>query len=330
MLHSAHTGGHDYPNWGDTSDWQTCVDILHGEIPHPLSAFMQTPVGAGFYKLPLSDLNGATSTCGDTRMIDICHHPLALCHLAARCDDGGPLRPPRLSREPSHQCYGGAYAIGNMRGRPLVKRYARSSTIRYLPHQIAPSGIGTGGTFWSEQIGLLPHVSQKKSAGLQTISLRRIPKELLAGRRVILKYLRQMKISALRRDDKETSDLVDKTLAHWLSMGPMEEQYKNPLAETEFFSNLTWHMASISDIHGCDETFADMDFDAFGTEHQEDEGIDDDGKKCALARVSARGTLEGAHGGRFRVHKLSPSLVLMNCPPTPLDLRMFIDGLSHW
>jgi len=120
-------------------------------------------------------------------------------------------------------------------------------TIRYLPHKISPSGI-TGATFWSEQIGLLPHASQKKSAGLQTISLRRIPKELLAGRRVMLEYLRQMKISALRRDDKETSDLVDKTLAHWLSMGPMEEQFENPLAGTEFFSNLTSHVASISDM----------------------------------------------------------------------------------
>jgi hypothetical protein len=31
---------------------------------------------------------------------------------------------------------------------------------------------------------------------------------------------------------------------------------------------------------------------------------------------------EGALGGQFRLHKLGPSLVLMSCPPTPLDLRM--------
>ena len=88
----------------------------------------------------------------------------------------------------------------------------------------------------------------EKSAGLQTFSLTRIPKELLAGRRVMLEYLRQMKISAMLREGKETSDLVDKTLAHWLSMGPMEEQFKNQLAGTEFFSTLTSHMSSISDI----------------------------------------------------------------------------------
>jgi hypothetical protein len=58
-----------------------------------------------------------------------------------------------------------------------------------------------------------------------------------------------MKISAMLREGKETSDLVDKTLAHWLSMGPMEEQFKNHLAGTEFFSTLTSHMSSISDIN---------------------------------------------------------------------------------
>jgi hypothetical protein len=50
---------------------------------------------------------------------DICHPPSALCHSAAQCCNGGPLRPPRLSREPSHPRCGWAYAVGKIRGRPL-------------------------------------------------------------------------------------------------------------------------------------------------------------------------------------------------------------------
>jgi hypothetical protein len=35
LLHPAHTGGHDYPNQGDTRDWQSCVDILRGQYDSP-------------------------------------------------------------------------------------------------------------------------------------------------------------------------------------------------------------------------------------------------------------------------------------------------------
>jgi hypothetical protein len=69
---STRTDGHDYPTWGDTSDWRVstfCMTNPPGAIPHPhINAFPQTPTGA-FYKLPPSDITETTSTCGDTRAI---------------------------------------------------------------------------------------------------------------------------------------------------------------------------------------------------------------------------------------------------------------------
>ena len=58
-----------------------CVANTPGAIPHPLSAFMQTPPGA-YYNLPLPDITETTSTCGDTRVIYAT--PIQLCATSKR------------------------------------------------------------------------------------------------------------------------------------------------------------------------------------------------------------------------------------------------------
>jgi hypothetical protein len=59
---------------------------------------MQLPSGA------FSNITKPTSTCGNTG--PLCYLPSGMCHITARCDAEGPLRPLRLSHEPSHPCCG--------------------------------------------------------------------------------------------------------------------------------------------------------------------------------------------------------------------------------
>jgi hypothetical protein len=76
------------PATGKTSTF--CVANTPGAIPHPLSAFMQTPVGAGF---SLTDINRETSSCVDMSAIYVIppHLSSSQLHSAAT---GGLCAPP--------------------------------------------------------------------------------------------------------------------------------------------------------------------------------------------------------------------------------------------
>ena len=117
------TGGQVYLYWATPATGEpvstSCTAEAPGEIPHPsLSACMQTTVGAGFYTLPRLELNGATSTYGDTRMISAT--PTQLCATPQR---GATMEclcaPPGSLASPVTRVVDGLTLVENFAGGPL-------------------------------------------------------------------------------------------------------------------------------------------------------------------------------------------------------------------
>ena len=55
--------------------------------------------------------------------------------------------------------------------------------------------------------------------------MRRLPKEMLSSRKIMLEYLRQLKVAAMEAQDERSSELVDTTKKLWESMLPDDESH---------------------------------------------------------------------------------------------------------
>lgn len=55
--------------------------------------------------------------------------------------------------------------------------------------------------------------------------MRRLPKEMLSNRKIMLEYLRQLKVAAVDAQDERASELVDNTKKLWESMLPDDESH---------------------------------------------------------------------------------------------------------
>ena len=140
--------------------------------------------------------------------------------------------------------------------------------ITFLPHTPETTLIGAVPKPISDASNYLPRtVNQALGKALssqdtvvnrlQTVELRRIPKELLHDRKVMMEYLRSLKVMALERDDQRASEILDKIKQLMEQMLPSSDDANSKY--TLASKLVKYSVGVVQDLSSCLEAIKGMD-----------------------------------------------------------------------
>jgi len=142
------------------------------------------------------------------------------------------------------------------------------ANIAYIPFKPAPTAftIPLGGSGFDRALNM-SMIANESRTNLQHLQLRRLPKELLNERKVMIEYLRNLKIDALDRNDARTSDLVDSVKKLWEKTLPDDDRLARVAKDVAdvvctsaaFVTDLERTLVNLSNMPDMDESVAEFE-----------------------------------------------------------------------